>query len=643
MSIIPARQNYRDNGKVTPVLSLMEYLSEERRLVIPPWQREYTWSTGQSSEGEGEVQLLLQDFEDFINSKENEYLLGVVTLSLTEDVADKGTLYVVDGQQRTVTLLVFFMCCLEFLIREHEAKIPLELNQFINDLEKMIGLKRSHSSEMRVTFSYKEANTILQTMHTWATSSIDDPEKKNEILSVEKAKNPTEEKLLEVREYITERLEDKENGFCKGNLVASLKKLMNSVKVIELTLNNHDEALEIYDRMNDRGRKLSAADLIKNRLFMKSDNTEFTAISSQWNEMIETLQENGKSKISDPVFLVRSHASMYWGKTHKENLLASVYKNTYFDNSNERSPLAFSSDLATLAKAGSEAFKGQAVESLFAAQFLGVSQHFPLILAGTYIEDQDLRKHFYDQVGTRAALASFSKEFPPQLEHIFPRWANKIYQATRDNSINSKNDLDSIYMECAFKKSDDSKDADVHKYRQERLDGLRTQLQEWRYTTGSQKRKIRAALGLMSWWMDRKLGAENNYAIKSYFASSGANVWEIDHIGATAWERKLEEELDKDSIGNLVLLDHRDNRGAGAKSPSGKKDVYTNSSLLLTKNLSSRMLLPRMKAGIESIESTCKLTDLKWDIENWNEISVSDRQSYYERLLSGILIREVQL
>ena len=232
MSIIPASKVYSDSGRVTPILSLKEYLSEERQLVIPPWQREYTWSTGDTSEGEGEVQLLLTDFEEFLKSDETEYLLGVVTLSRTEERNDPGTLYIVDGQQRTVTLLIFFMCCLEFLIRENKNRFPHELTEFINDLKKMIGLDRAHSAEMRVTFSYKEANTILQTLHTWAISGILDIEKKNQIISVEKAKNPTEEKLLEVRQYITERLEDKENGFCKGKLVASLKRLIDSVKII---------------------------------------------------------------------------------------------------------------------------------------------------------------------------------------------------------------------------------------------------------------------------------------------------------------------------------------------------------------------------------------------------------------------------
>jgi hypothetical protein len=643
MSIIPAAKAYCDSDRVTPILSLKMYLSEDRQLVIPPWQREYTWNAGDSSEGEGEVQLLLTDFEDFLKSSETEYLLGVVTLSRTENKNDAGTLYIVDGQQRTVTLLIFFMCCLEYLIRENKNKFPHELTEFIHDLKKMIGLERSHSSEMRVTFSHKEANTILQTLHTWATSGITDLEKKNDIINVGKAKNPTEEKLLEVRQYITERLEDKENGFCKGKLVQSLKRIISSVKIIELTLDNHDEALEIYDRMNDRGRKLSAADLIKNRLFMETNNVEFGKVSNHWNDMIETLQLNGKAKISDPVFLVRSHASMYWGKTHKENSLATLYKNLYFDNNKERTPLVFASELANLAKKGSEAYKGEKYESLFAAQYLGVSQHFPLILAGTYIHNESLRTHFYDQVGTRAALASFSKEFPPQLEHIFPRWAKKIHQAAKDNKITTKADLDLIYNECAFKKSDDSGDSDVLKYTSERLEGLALQLNEWRYTSSSQKRKIRAALALMSWWMDNKLTAGMGYMVKNYYTATGASAWEMDHVAATAWETTISEQLDKDSIGNLVLLDPLDNRGAQATSPSSKQEVYTHSGLLLTKKLASNTLIERWQKGLSQIENTCELQHLTWDLDHWTEESVKNRQSYYQGLLTGILFRKIQL
>jgi hypothetical protein len=329
---------------------------------------------------------------------------------------------------------------------------------------------------------------------------------------------------------------------------------------------------------------------------------------------------------------------MYWGKTIKESSLASHYEREYFSQKDTLTPLGFTKELKRLADEGAIAYGGTEIESLFASQYLGVVQHFPLILAGTHIQNKDAKAYFFNQIGTRAALAALSKEFPPQLESIFPSWANKVYSVRETVTVS---DLKSIYKEFAFKNSKSVGSSE--KYETDRQVALLEQVDEWKFGTGSQKRKIRASLALMSWWLDRACKAENEWTVSQYFNSKGKTAWDLDHVGATAWQESSDELLDKDSIGNLVLLEGKSNKKAQAKSPEKKRDEYRDCSIVLTKRILLESLAAKINEPLIKIEKQCSIENYEWKLEEWNTDSLQSHQNYYKGLLSGILFRKVEL
>lgn len=85
------------------------------------------------------------------------------------------------------------------------------------------------------------------------------------------------------------------------------------MKLIEITLDNKKESIAIFDRINDRGMKLTSADLIKNILFREVSDKEFDSISDYWKPMSEKLMETKKSRLQDPKYLIRSMAQMHHG------------------------------------------------------------------------------------------------------------------------------------------------------------------------------------------------------------------------------------------------------------------------------------------------------------------------------------------
>ena len=103
-----------------PLLSLGEYLSQNRTLVVPQWQREYTWSIGEDRE----VDTLLKDLLKFVRDQNaKEYLMGSVVLCESNVKSSRPLL--IDGQQRTITLSILLMCINRYLTMNNLSLIHI--------------------------------------------------------------------------------------------------------------------------------------------------------------------------------------------------------------------------------------------------------------------------------------------------------------------------------------------------------------------------------------------------------------------------------------------------------------------------------------------------------------------------------------
>ena len=639
------------------VLSLSQYLLKDRVLVVPPWQREYKWGSGDVT-NKDQVNRLLEDLDEFVQSPTEQYFMGLLTLTNTDHSIDNRKVnYIVDGQQRTVTMQIFLMCCYEYLSRKNSAMIPVEDANLYSNLEELVSFRSSRGpGGLRVRFDQSGANTILQLIHTWMTSTITDPVEKNKIFENASRGSKTQDNLLEVRRYFTEELEsnDESTGRCKwfgGEIDKAIVKIISGLKFIELQISDEQEAMDIYNKMNSRGMGLDSADLIKNQLFAYvNDDRTFDEISDYWNTMSEHLREHKATRLKDPVFLVRSFAGTIWGKPHRDKELAATfgrYLSGKTKPGNEEpsflsEPLDFVSELRELAQESVYCCSEKTnYPLLLAAQKVGAVQHFPLILAGKYLRNETLRKHFYKQVATRAILQVLSKEHPPHVEHIYPNWAHQIF---RNKDTQSVEELDSIYRSFAFKRGE-ANQAEIDAYRNERASVLDTQISLLNYELSAHRRKIAFILGILSWFLDQKDPAEHTLGLKDYLnlksvdpATDKVVKWDIDHIAANALDDNVVSQESKQGIGNLVLLNYKKNRSAGSSEPESKKHIYTvRSSLVLTK-ITDYEILKKYEKDFKKMSSLQVALDSPWDLNNWTETSITNRAAYLRALLKEMLI-----
>jgi hypothetical protein len=374
---------------------------------------------------------------------------------------------------------------------------------------------------------------------------------------------------------------------------------------------------------------------------------DYKEISETWNGMIKTLKSHGPKKFQDPEFLVRSHAAVTWGSTIRENQLAGKYRDyfmgeTKLDEGIEKlKPVDFAKYLRRLA----EVTIGMCSESepgnpfVFASRFLGAVQHFPLLLAANIISDNKVKQHFLEQVGTRALLQVFSKEHPPHVEGIYPAWAHEVAKVGRHVTIE---DLNRIYKSHAFARGDTSNltKEQIAEYKKERIQALGAQVDSWQYNSSS-KRKIRAALSLVSWWTDDELEAEHAFNIGDYLrlkTASTRKTWHIDHILANGYkDSKISSEL-RNSIGNLVLLEEKKNIQAQDVAPVGKSEIYTTKSSLTFTHLTNDATHKTVHAeGLKRILKTVGVEELKWSLKKWDSDSIINRKEFIKKILMEIV------
>ena len=97
-----------------------ELYKEFPNLVVPDYQRAYTWNIAKVDE-------LIQDWEEYIDTKPKQtyYMGSVLLFSNTKD----ANFQIIDGQQRLTTLLIFIMS-LRQVIHDWKDDYPSDNDSF---------------------------------------------------------------------------------------------------------------------------------------------------------------------------------------------------------------------------------------------------------------------------------------------------------------------------------------------------------------------------------------------------------------------------------------------------------------------------------------------------------------------------------
>jgi len=523
------------------------------RLVIPAWQREYAWV------GENEVEDLLVDLKEFEkNPHRSNYLLGsIITFPRSQDRV------VVDGQQRAVTLFVL-LCALRTNLKKlleadfPEGDAPESFRDTLDAIKRCVRHTTATSSFIPIEMEFGQGGVILRQIADDQVPSID-------------GLTGTQERILEaydyVKTYLTREFSDRTSlrSFAVG--------VMQGVFLSEIRVSDLRQALEVFIKLNNRGKDLEDSDLVKNFLFQQvSEESGFDQVSSRWAAMSRSLRSSqGKAKLKTAEFFLRN-----WALFRKGSRLIGEFpvweyweEELKVDEVREQ----FLGELESRAKNFSNLIDSKLPGSnsdnaaMQGVKHLGGTQHLPLLLAGSHLSS-DSFDHLSRLVNARTVAYVLSLERTQDFESLVPVWANKIASLPSDASTSR---IDTVTREAGACLSPTQ------------ITNFRTYLTTLTYL--KQKKKVKLVLAVIAKEYQRRI-AQDDLSLTQYllgYQVLSRRGFDIDHICPQSAIPENTATVDNTTLyhglGNLVLVNGRQ-RDYQNQAPVSKVPIYKEGNLL---------------------------------------------------------------
>ena len=262
-----------NDRSIAGVAKTISEVLANKKYAIDYYQREYKWEPKQIAELVTDLTAkFLQLYEPKHSRKEVAkypgYYLGSIIIS------QKGNEpYVVDGQQRLTSLTLF----LTYLRRLQQGR---EVTVKIDDL-----IFSQSYGEMSFNLDVPDRIDCMQALFDHG--------------EYEPPSDAVESVLTLVRRYgeLDALFPDELKGDALPYFVDWLK---DRVQLVQITAYNDDDAYAIFETMNDRGLKLTPADMLKGYLLANMEEGKpRTKANELWRKRLRTLEERADDASSD--------------------------------------------------------------------------------------------------------------------------------------------------------------------------------------------------------------------------------------------------------------------------------------------------------------------------------------------------------
>lgn len=281
---------------------------------IPDYQRGYSWSNQQLEEFWSDLVSLLQGQEHYtgmISLKKispNDILESVDKWNEEKWLIDAGyTIYeVVDGQQRLTTLIILINEIIDYCKKKNIGELNSTLISEI--VEKYLYKSKPNNIIRTYKFGYEEDNPSYKYFRH---------------VILEEPNNGTIEEtfytlnLSNAKKFFSDKLESLD----KAKIEEIYRKITLQLKFNMYYIIEDFNVYVAFETMNNRGKRLSYLELLKNRLIYLStlfDNSEDEinevrkTINETWKEIYGYLGKNKNYPLSDDEFL-QNHWMIYFG------------------------------------------------------------------------------------------------------------------------------------------------------------------------------------------------------------------------------------------------------------------------------------------------------------------------------------------
>lgn len=555
--------------------------------VVPDYQREYVWEERQVN------QLLSDVFDEFDNNHNKEYFIGSTVVFKDNN----GSYELIDGQQRTTTLFLI-ICALKYVYKEWNLDTDT-LDRMIKD--KTVNALGDSIDKYKLELQYKDSSNILNVI----SSLSDRPENLK----------GSAERLFNAYENIIAFL----NQNFRKDKPEQLKKffvyLYRKLKFIQIETPEINDALKIFETINERGIGLNPMDLLKNLIFRQVDRNEFTKLNTKWQQLVSILAKNNEKPLRFLRYFIMANYNVNSPKGDEILREDEIYnwitkpENTIQCNY-EKEPFDFVDLLIENAEIYVKYFKGedQIGQNIFLNNIRKLGggsfrQHLILLLAGRKLS-KPLFDHFAKQIETLIFFYFITREPTKEFERNFSKWAKDLI------NIKTADELD-LFIKDKIKPEVDEK---RNSYKSSFLDLNQNSVQQYR---------MRYILAKIAQYVDQqRLGSYIPQTLDNYITTG----IEVEHILPFTPENGLREKIGEEydevkiKLGNLTLLEKSINASIGNNDfYNHKVGEYSKSSIYLTKSISI----------LENVGTNTAITRINQRLKSftdWNSSTIAERQ-----------------
>jgi uncharacterized protein with ParB-like and HNH nuclease domain len=304
-------------------ISIKSLLQDTDRLVIPWYQRAYSW-------GKGSIEDFFEDLSGSMLDKRQHFLGSIMTI-LVPGEKEKN---VVDGQQRLTTVAILLKAYSNYLkdiprIKgQEETPWDLEdedcLSMHTSITETIFKKARKGKAKASKIKTSKKNSGMFETIIGSVNSK--------EIREYHKACNESSDLYLQTNKdmyqsyqkccaYIDEKAKHLHDNLpeLRSHLYEEVDHLLYNFMVLEITVPDVDTAYRFFLSLNNRGKDLSKSDILKAHFFdlARGCSDEQEHISNAWDEF-----ENSLGNYNPDDFLRH-----YWLSKFEQITTSEVLKN----------------------------------------------------------------------------------------------------------------------------------------------------------------------------------------------------------------------------------------------------------------------------------------------------------------------------
>jgi len=548
--------------EVPQLLSIGELFSRDTILNIPKWQREYSWDADE------EVRQLLEDLAEFVSSTSHNYVLGsIITYSLND-----GSHAVVDGQQRTVTLYTLLIASRDLL----EFRLNSEFGAVSNASEGFKALYQTVDSITRKVSMDVDAKISFPIFMEYGGG--------NQLLAALAIKAPKPTGILTISQTNIWNAYEKSREFLEkiyptaAQIGEFIRGVIQGTFIVETNVGDQRQALDIFFKMNARGRALEGADYLKNFMFQHLSDDKYDDLSDKWTDMSKALRsaDSTRSKLKTPEFFLRNLAIVDNGeKISGEQGVFDYWESKFKSDASQLE--IFLSEIQEKARVFSKIAGNKLIasndlnENMVGADFFKGTQYLPVLLAGSHLKNYE---HLSELVNYRYLIYILAQERTQDFESMVPRWAKVISELPADASAETVSKVTTAVPNVAL-------DPVGLLTLEKRLEDLASPKDE---------RKMRLILSLVS--LNFEVGlCDLTEFLKKYRPNKHSgfdtdlilSADDIQELGVDPQSPDYREYL---GLGNFVLINGQAKHYAN-KPPATKEDLYGNDKGVLTRALSS--------------------------------------------------------